>query len=120
MYYDNLKLSNILEGGLGSGRAYWLASVGVIADNDGACFGSAYVDEILGLVSAGASNLFISGGGERDDSFAVRPVVYLKSGVTNEQCAKIADKIEPEWSNGGTQGGASEKPIPTPGSGGEY
>lgn len=92
MLFDNVEF--------GKGKALWLASVGVRADSDYAYFGPATVGEDDGVVVAGTDYVFDSGGGERDDSFAVRPVVSLMSGVTNEQCSKITDKTETTWNYG--------------------
>ena len=83
MLFDNVQM--------GTGRPYWLASVGVIAVPDSASFSPACVGEVNGLVVAGTCSLFHSYGDEDVNAFAVRPVVSLKSGVTNEQCPKTGD-----------------------------
>ena len=90
----------------GSGKVYWLASVGVRADSGIACFGLADVDGSGGVVVAGTYNMFNSDNGEGSAySCAVRPIVSLRSGVTNEQCSKTTDKTEAEWNYGGESGG---------------
>ena len=97
MLFDNVEFS---------GRAYWLASVGVLAYSDYARFGPANVNEGGGVVGAGTHIMFGSDGDyERAFSFAVRPVVSLKSGVTNEQCSKTTDKTEATWNYGEGSGG---------------
>ena len=97
MLFDNVEF--------GSGRAYWLASVGVAAGSGYAYFGPAIVIENVGMVRVGTYRMFDSLGSEFENSFAVRPVVYLKSGVTSEQCSKIADKTETTWNYSGGSGG---------------
>ena len=92
MLFDNVEF--------GSGRAYWLASVTVRANDGYAFFGPAAVYEDARLVRAGTDFLFTSDGYERDGRYAVRPVVSLMSGVTNEQCSKITDKTETTWNYG--------------------
>ena len=44
--------------------------------------------------------MFYSDGREGNDGFAVRPVVSLKSSVTNSQVQKITDKTETTWNVG--------------------
>lgn len=93
---------------LGKEKAYWLASVGVRARSGFAHFGPAAVSENVGVVYAGTYSLFSSiNGFENESSFAVRPVVSLKSGVTKEQCSKTTDKNETTWNVGGDSGGGS-------------
>ncbi|MBR0428083.1 MAG: hypothetical protein IJK18_07805 [Clostridia bacterium] len=94
MIFDNVEY--------GSGRAYWLASVGVYAYSDFAIFGPARVLEDGGVVYAGTNGMFNSHNGFEDvNSYAVRPIVSLKSGVTNEQVSKTTDKTETTWNYGG-------------------
>ena len=93
MLFDNVQL--------GSGRAYWLASVGVLAFPAAAGFGPAVVYEYDSVVYAGTYTMFGSDGYENALSLAVRPVVSLKSGVTSEQCSKTTDKTETVWNYGG-------------------
>ena len=49
--------------------------------------------------NAGDWGMFGSSGREDDRRAAVRPVVSLKSNVTNTQVPKIADKTEETWNN---------------------
>ena len=107
---SNTRIYNMLFNNVefGSGKAYWLASIGVRAYSDYATFGPAGVREGDGVVYAGTFYLFFSYWcDEDDDSFAVRPVVSLRSGVTNAQCSKTTDKTEAEWNYGGESGGGS-------------
>ena len=100
---SNTRIYNMLFDNLESfsGKAYWLSSVGVAAYSDTAYFGPAVGYEDGGIVCAGAYNVFNSFGYEGEYSFAVRPVVSLRPGVTNEQCSKITDKTETRWNVGG-------------------
>ena len=88
-----------------SGKAYWLASRCVNANSSYAYFRVRCVvsddDEtvVYGLA------LFYSSGDERDYGFAVRPVVVLKSNVTEDSIHKIDDQIETDWNYEG--GGAA-------------
>ena len=82
------------------GRRYWLASRSVSSFSDGAffCLGTARTRD--GVSGAGSSGMFDSYGGEDRNGFAVRPVVSLKSSVTNSQVPKITDKTETTWNVG--------------------
>ena len=82
------------------GRRYWLASrsVGSYSGDAYFCLGAA--DTYDGVSSAGSYYVFRSFGGEGDIGFAVRPVVSLKSSVTNSQVPKITDKTETTWNVG--------------------
>ena len=94
MLFDNVEF--------GSGKAYWLASVGASVSEDFVRSGTAAVDINGGELCPGNYYMFNSLSGEQIGySFAVRPVVFLKPGVTNEQCPKIEDKTEPTWNVGG-------------------
>lgn len=86
----------------GSGRAYWLASRGVSTESDDyAYFGPGVVGTEDGLTIAGAGYLmFYSYGDEYDFGFAVRPVVVLKSNVTEDSIHKIDDQVETDWNYG--------------------
>ena len=73
----------------------WLASryVGVHSDYAGLCVGD------VNYGGAGVYNdVFNSDGCEREYSYAVRPVVSLKSDVTTDIIPKIADQEEQDWS----------------------
>ena len=75
-------------------KAYWLASPGVYVNSSLAFFGPGAV------YGGGASSgyyLFDSDGYWNAFELAVRPVVSLKSDITEEEIQKIADKVEPEW-----------------------
>lgn len=94
MLFDNLNYS--------SGKDYWLASVGIFAGPLNAGYGPACVSRENGFVNAGHRGMFYSyNGDENEKTYAVRPVVSLKPGVTNEQCSKTTDKIETTWNYGG-------------------
>ena len=82
-----------------TGKAYWLASRSVGGSSGYArfCLSMARIDD--GVSSAGGWNMFYSDGDEYDRCAAVRPVVSLKSNVTNTQVPKIADKTEETWNN---------------------
>lgn len=86
----------------GSGRAYWLASRGVgTGSDDCACFGPGVVDTEDGMTFAEAGgSMFYSGGDENGNGFAVRPVVVLKSNVTEDSIHKIDDQVETDWNYG--------------------
>ena len=74
-------------------KYYWLASHAVNVDPYFACF---YVRHVsIGIVRAG--DLFDSGGYEYPDSYGVRPVVTLKSGVTKDNIEILAEQTEPTW-----------------------
>ena len=82
------------------GRRYWLASRSVRSNSVYAffCLGTAYTN--VGVSYAVSSYMFYSNGNEYDSGFAVRPVVSLKSSVTNSQVQKITDKTEDIWNVG--------------------
>ena len=82
------------------GRRYWLASrsVGSISGYAYFCLGAAGTGG--GVSRAGSYSMFISDGDEGGSGFAVRPVVSLKSNVTNSQVPKITDKTETTWNVG--------------------
>jgi hypothetical protein len=60
--------------------------------------GAAYTCD--GVSLAGSDVMFDSDGIEGSSGFAVRPVVSLKSSVTNSQVQKITDKTETTWNVG--------------------
>ena len=82
------------------GRRYWLASRSVSSFSGNAifCLGAAYASG--GVSYADSDDVFDSFGDERDGGFAVRPVVSLKSNVTNSQVQKTTDKTENTWNVG--------------------
>ena len=82
------------------GRRYWLASRSVNSRSGRAyfCLGTAATSG--GVSIAGSYTLFYSYGYENHYGFAVRPVVSLKSSVTNSQVPKITDKTETTWNVG--------------------
>ena len=96
MLFENTDYSSETTGG----RRYWLASRSVGSGSDFAsfCLGTAYARD--GVSSAGSYNMFGSYGYEGNYGFAVRPVVSLKSSVTNSQVQKITDKTEDTWNVG--------------------
>ena len=74
---------------------YWLASPGVLVGSGCAHFGPGAV--LGGYAISGYDYYFRSDGSEYDDNLAVRPVVSLKSGVTEEIVPKIPDQTEIPW-----------------------
>lgn len=86
----------------GSGRAYWLASRGVATlSDDDAYFGPGVVRTGDGMTVAGTGiSMFGSNGDEYGNGFAVRPVVVLKSNVTEDSIHKIDDQVETDWNYG--------------------
>ena len=89
LLFDNVEL--------GSGKAYWLASRCVYARSSRAGFIVRYVFSDGGDTGVGGRDLFYSDGLEHYDGFAVRPVVILKSNVTEDSIHKIDDQTEEEW-----------------------
>ena len=81
----------------GSGKPYWLASRCVDADSGIAVFYVRYVDSDGSGALVGGRNLFDSNGNEYSNGFAVRPVVVLKSDVTEKSIHKIEEQIEERW-----------------------
>ena len=82
------------------GRRYWLASRSVLSGSGVAyfCLGTALT--FGGVSRAGSCDVFYSYGRGYVYGFAVRPVVSLKSNVTNSQVPKITDKTETTWNVG--------------------
>lgn len=78
-----------------NGKSYWLASSGVVVVGSDYCrFGPGAVIE----GSAGTGNgLFRSDGGSFADCLAVRPVVYLQSGVTVNDLSVSLTGREEKW-----------------------
>ncbi len=98
MLFENTEID--FEKPTTGGRRYWLASRSVCSYSGNAffCLGAAY--SYVGVSYAGSSYMFYSGGSEFYYGFAVRPVVSLKSNVTNSQVPKITDKTETTWNVG--------------------
>lgn len=81
--------------GSSNGKAYWLASSGVyVGGSDDCYFGPGAVDE--GSAGAGRA-LFGSNGHSSAKWLAVRPVVYLQSGVTVDDLSVSSTGREEEW-----------------------
>ena len=83
-------------------KAYWLASPGVYADpDDYAFFGPGAVDG--GVVIRGL-NMFVSNGGWYAGGVAVRPLVSLKSNITENQIKKSENQnqTEEDWTYNNT------------------
>ena len=84
-------------------KSYWLASPGVFVDGTDAS--SRFVSTTaswgpgdVGYGDAACGDvLCYSDGYENDDGFAVRPVVSLKSEISENQLHKIEDQQEPEF-----------------------
>ena len=93
LLFDNVEYGNTM------GKPYWLASHGVCTVSGGcAYFGPGVVDAVGGMTLAGTgSHMFYSNGYEDGLGFAVRPVVILKSNVTEDSIHKIDDQTEEEW-----------------------
>ena len=81
----------------GSGKAYWLASRCVVAGSSYAHFCVRFVHSDGGDTVVRGYGQFLSDGGEYNYGFAVRPVVILKSNVTEDSIHKIDDQTEEEW-----------------------
>ena len=82
------------------GRRYWLASRSVLSHSVNANFCLGTASTFDGVSRAGSYIMFDSGGRVYYVGFAVRPVVFLKSSVTNSQVQKITDKTEDTWNVG--------------------
>ncbi len=82
------------------GRRYWLASRSVRSFSGLAVFCLGAADAGDGVSLADSYDMFDSYGYEHYYGFAVRPVVSLKSNVTNSQVPKITDKTETTWNVG--------------------
>lgn len=81
--------------GSSNGKSYWLASSGVRVNGSDLCyFGPGAVDE--GGAGAGFV-LFHSSGGSLALWLAVRPVVYLQSGVTVDDLSVSSTGKEEKW-----------------------
>ena len=112
MLFENTEID--FEKPTTGGRRYWLASRSVFSDSDYAnfCLGSAGTGG--GVSIAGSGIMFDSNGDEHYYGFAVRPVVSLKSNVTNSQVQKITDKTEDTWNVGQgsseSGGGSGQEP----------
>ena len=99
MLFDNVEL--------GKGKAYWVAGRGAYANvvDGNAYFGPDAVFEYGGIVGAGFGYYtFNSDGDEVGVGLAVRPVVSLKSEISEEPVPKIEDKVEEEWNYNGNSG----------------
>ena len=83
---------------------YWLASRGVYAHSGYASFGPGMVGTEGGVTLAGTYDLFLSRGNEVVGWAGVRPVVSLKSNITENEVPKIADKTEETWDFSGGSG----------------
>ena len=93
------RLYNLLFGNVEfmSGKAYWLASRCVFANSDVAHFFMRYVLADKNDAIVDGNFLFNSYGDVYIGGFAVRPVVILKSDVTEDSVHKIDDQTEEEW-----------------------
>ena len=81
-----------------TGKCYWLASRGVYAGSSYAGFGPGDVYSVDGVpIAFSGGSMFGSVGGEAESFGAVRPVVILKSEVTEDKVPKIDDKTETTW-----------------------
>ena len=98
MLFENTEID--FEKPTTGGRRYWLASRSVYSFSGSAsfCLGTAYA--YVGVSVADSYYVFDSRGFEDYCGCAVRPVVSLKSNVTNSQVPKITDKTEDTWNVG--------------------
>ena len=96
MLFENTDATSPTKGG----RRYWLASRSVYSFSVDAVFCLGTARTLDGVSNAGSYGMFISNGIERYSGFAVRPVVSLKSSVTNTQVQKTTDKTEDTWNVG--------------------
>ena len=98
MLFENTEFD--FENPTKGGRRYWLASRSVCSGSDDAYFCLGAAGTSGGVSNAGGGSMFSSYGYECRSGFAVRPVVSLKSSVTNSQVQKITDKTETTWNVG--------------------
>ena len=96
MLFENTDFNSPVAGG----RRYWLASRSVFSFSDCADFCLGTAGTYGGVSNAVSYDMFFSDGSEHYCGFAVRPVVSLKSSVTNSQVQKITDKTETTWNVG--------------------
>lgn len=73
-------------------------------NSDYANFGPGMVDGGDGSVNAGTYNMFYSYGYEYEYCAGVRPVVSLKSGITEKEVPRIGNKTEERWNFSGGSG----------------
>ena len=92
MLFENTRYKRNTLGG----RKYWLASKSILSDSNSVdfCINSVYY---ISTYEKAFSTMFCSDGSEECEGFGVRPVISLKSNVTNIQVPKIADKTEEIW-----------------------
>ena len=78
-------------------KSYWLASTGIYVSDDYASFGLGCVSS--GLVTNGGEGSFSSLGTYTNPSLSVRPVISLKSYITNSRIKKSENQniIEEDW-----------------------
>ena len=82
---------------------FWLASRSVFAGSGGARFCVGGVYEGGDVVAVGSYHLFGSDGGYEDDRYCgVRPVICLKSNITEKEVPRIADRTEETWGSTGS------------------
>ena len=76
-------------------KYYWLASRAVNVSSNNALFG------VRGVYYGGvdADYLFYSRGDSYDLYYGVRPVVYLKSGITVDDVQMLGEQQEPSWNS---------------------
>lgn len=86
-----------------TGKMYWLASRCTYAIPSIADFYVRCVMTIEGSDTVLGMPLLRSDGNKLNGSFAVRPVVVLKSDVTEDSIHKIEDQIEERWEYEGLQ-----------------
>ena len=80
-----------------TGKAYWLATRGVLPFSGDAFFGLGSTNTCVGVTQISSfSRLFLPSGYECEYRYAVRPVVILKSDVMATAVPKIADQV-PTW-----------------------
>ncbi len=77
---------------------FWLASHSTYANSaaESFCVGGVFEDKDVARIDS--SVLFYSSGGyERGTYYGIRPVISLKSSVTEKEIPKVADKTEETW-----------------------
>ncbi len=96
--YINDRVKDMLfagtESDTGFSKSYWLASPGVYIYSSDAGWGPGAVS---GGYAGSGGNFCSSNGSGSDDGLAVRPVVSLKSNISQNQLQRIEDQTEPTF-----------------------
>ncbi len=96
---SNTRIYNMLFNNIEyqQGASYWLASCGVRAGLGYAYFGPGMVRIGDNATRTGAYSLFDSRGNNGIVWASVRPVISLKSGITENEIPKVPDRTEETW-----------------------